>query len=216
MCSISGITERTEEGKLVQRMKLRILVVDDDEDVCLYMKEFLTREGYRVTTVSKPAEALPEIKEGRHQIVLLDVRMPDLDGVALLREIRSIDSDICVIVMTAYPTVDTAVDSMKADAYDYLRKPFELEQLRQVIQRAVRENGLLVDAEDRINQLLGTRIRTLRRDRTLTLKQLANKTTLSVSLISQIELGKSAASVSTLRKLSTALGVPMSNLFDGV
>ena len=201
---------------MVQRMKLRILVVDDDEDVCLYMKEFLTREGYRVTTVSKPAEALPEIKEGRHQIVLLDVRMPDLDGVALLREIRSIDSDICVIVMTAYPTVDTAVDSMRADAYDYLRKPFELEQLRQVIQRAVRENGLLVDAEDRINQLLGTRIRTLRRDRTLTLKQLANKTTLSVSLISQIELGKSAASVSTLRKLSTALGVPMSNLFDGV
>ena len=201
---------------MTQRMKLRVLVIDDDEDICLYLKEFLTREGYRVTTVTKPLDALPEIKEGRHQIVLLDVRMPDVDGVALLREIRAIDSDICVIVMTAYPSVESAVDTMKADAFDYLRKPFELEQLRSVITRAVREKGLMIDAEERVNQILGARIRQLRKERSLTLKQLANKTALSVSLISQIELGKSAASVSTLRKLATALGVTMSYLFEGV
>ena len=76
--------------------------------------------------------------------------------------------------------------------------------------------GLMIDAEERVNQLLGVKIRQLRKDRSLTLKQLANKTTLSVSLISQIELGKSAASVSTLRKLATALGVSMSYLFEGV
>jgi len=197
-------------------MKLRVLVIDDDEDICLYLKEFLSREGYRVTTITKPLDALPEVKEGRHQIVLLDVRMPEIDGVELLREIRSIDSDICVIVMTAYPSVESAVDTMKADAFDYLRKPFELDQLRGVIQRAVREKGLMIDAEERVNQLLGAKIRQLRKERTLTLKQLANKTALSVSLISQIELGKSAASVSTLRKLATALGVTMSYLFEGV
>jgi len=199
-----------------QRMKLRILVIDDDEDICLYLKEFLSREGYKVTTVTKPLEALPEIKEGRHQIVLLDVRMPELDGVPLLREIRAIASDVCVIIMTAYPSVESAVDTMKADAFDYLRKPFELEQLRQVIQRAIREKGLMVDAEERVNQLIGVKIRQLRKERSLTLKQLANKTALSVSLISQIELGKSAASVSTLRKLATALGVTMSYVFEGV
>ena len=201
---------------MAQRVKLRVLVIDDDEDICLYLKEFLTREGYRVTTISKPLDALPEIKEGRHQIVLLDVRMPEMDGVELLREIRMIDSDICVIVMTAYPSVESAVDTMKSDAFDYLRKPFELEQLRGVIQRAIREKGLMIDAEERVNQLLGAKIRQLRKERTLTLKQLANKTALSVSLISQIELGKSAASVSTLRKLATALGVTMSYLFEGV
>ena len=201
---------------MAQRVKLRILVIDDDEDICLYLKEFLTREGFRVTTVTKPLDALPEIKEGRHQIVLLDVRMPDVDGVQLLQEIRAIDSDICVIVMTAYPSVESAVDTMKSDAFDYLRKPFELEQLRQVVQRAVREKGLMIDAEERVNQVLGAKIRQLRKDRALTLKQLANKTALSVSLISQIELGKSAASVSTLRKLATALGVSMSYLFEGV
>ncbi len=201
---------------MTQRLKLRILVIDDDEDICLYLKEFLTREGYRVTSVTKPIDALPEIKEGRHQIVLLDVRMPELDGVHLLREIRSIDSDVCVIVMTAYPSVESAVDTMKADAFDYLRKPFELEQLRSVIQRAIREKGLMIDAEERVNQVLGAKIRLLRKERSLTLKQLANKTALSVSLISQIELGKSAASVSTLRKLATALGVTISSLFEGV
>ena len=197
-------------------MKLRVLVIDDDEDICVYLKEFLSREGFRVTTVSKPLDALPEIRDGRHQIILMDVRMPDMDGVALLREIRSIDSDVCVIVMTAYPSVESAVDTMKADAFDYLRKPFELEQLRAVIQRAIRERGLMIDAEERVNQILGSKIRQLRKERMLTLKQLANKTSLSVSLISQIELGKSAASVSTLRKLATALGVTMSFLFEGV
>jgi two-component system OmpR family response regulator len=197
-------------------MKLRVLVVDDDEDICLYLREFLTREGFKVSTVSKPSDALLEIREGKHQLVLLDVRLPGVDGVDLLRQVRAIDSDICVIVMTGYPSVQTAVDSMKAAAFDYLQKPFDLQELRAVMERAIREKGLIVDAEERVNQMLGARIRALRKGRSLTLRQLANKTALSVSLISQIELGKSAASVATLRKLATALGVSLSELFDGV
>jgi two-component system, OmpR family, response regulator len=197
-------------------MKLRVLVVDDDEDICLYLREFLTREGFNVEIASKPADALVEIRQGRHQIVLLDVRLPGVDGVDLLRQVRAIDSDICVIVMTGYPSVQTAVDSMKAAAFDYLQKPFSLEELRAVMERAIREKGLIVDLEERMNHMLGARIRALRKSRALTLRQLANKTALSVSLISQIELGKSAASVATLRKLATALGVSLSVLFDGV
>jgi DNA-binding NtrC family response regulator len=197
-------------------MKLRVLVIDDDEDICLYLREFLTREGFKVTTLSKPADALMEIRQGRHQIVLLDVRLPGVDGVELLRQIRAADSDVCVIVMTGYPSVQSAVDSMKAAAFDYLQKPFDLQALRAVVDRAIREKGLVVDPEERVNQLLGARIRSLRKERALTLRQLANKTALSVSLISQIELGKSAASVATLRKLSTALGVSLAGLFEDV
>jgi DNA-binding NtrC family response regulator len=197
-------------------MKLRVLVADDDEDICLYLREFLTREGFKVETASKPADALLEVRQGRHQLVLLDLGLPGGDGVELLRQIRAIDSDICVIVMTGHPSVQSAVDSMKAAAFDYLQKPFDLEELRAVIERAIREKGLVVDLEERVNQILGTRIRALRKSRALTLRQLANKTALSVSLISQIELGKSAASVATLRKLATALGVSLSVLFDGV
>jgi DNA-binding NtrC family response regulator len=196
--------------------KLGVLVIDDDEDVCLYLKEFLVREGFRARTVSRAADALAEIKEGRYQIVLLDLRLPEVDGAALLREIRAVDGEICVIAMTAYPSVESAVETLRADANDYLRKPFELDQLRAVLQRAIREKGLSLDAELRLNQVIGSKLRDLRKNRALTLKQLATHTGLSVSLISQIELGKSAASVSTLHKLSTALGVSMAQLFDAV
>jgi DNA-binding NtrC family response regulator len=199
-----------------QRPNIRVLVIDDDEDVCTFLKDLLGRDGYSVTTCSEPRSALPEIKESRHQIVLLDVRLRELDGIRLLAQIRALDSDLCVIAMTGYPTVETAVEALKLDAYDYLRKPFDVEQLRAVLARAVREKGLRVDAEERLNQLLGARIRALRKQHGLTLKQLANKTTLSVSLISQIELGKSAASISTLRRLAAALGSSLAELFQGL
>ena len=199
-----------------QPSQLGVLVVDDDEDICLYLKRFLSQEGFRVETIMHAPDAIEHVRAGGHQIILLDIRMPEMDGVTLLRQLRGVDSDVCVIVMTAYPSVESAVDTMKADAFDYLRKPFELEELRQVIQRAIREKGLMVDAEERVNQMVGTKIRELRKERALTLKQLANKTGLSVSLISQIELGKSAASVSTLHKLSAALRVTMAYLFEGI
>ena len=201
---------------MARRSKLGILVVDDDEDICQFLQEFLGRQGYRVTCVTRSTDALPAIKAGGYQIVLLDIRMPDVDGISLLKQIRSIDSDLCVIVMTAYPSVETAVETMRADAVDYLRKPFDPELLRDVVQRVIRERGLMVDAEDRLNQLIGAKIRALRHGRTLTLKQLGNKTGVSVSLISQIELGKSAASLSTLLKLSAALGVSMAHVFEGI
>ncbi len=75
------------------------------------------------------------------------------------------------------------------------------------------QRGLLMDAE--MNRLVGTRIHTVRRERSMTLRQLARKTSLSVSLLSQIELGKSAASVSSMHKIAVALRVPLADLFDG-
>lgn len=201
---------------MAQRSKLRVLVIDDDEGICQFLKDSLTADGYQVSAVTRPDEALQEIREGRYQVVLLDLRMPELDGASLLREIRSHDSDLCVIVMTAYPSVETAVETMKAQAFDYIRKPFELDELRRTLEKAVREHGLVVDPEERLNQMIGAKIRGLRTENRLTLKQVANKTGLSVSLISQIELGKSAASVSTLQKLAAALKVKMAYLFEGL
>jgi transcriptional regulator with XRE-family HTH domain len=89
-----------------------------------------------------------------------------------------------------------------------------MEELREVVKAAIREKGLLVDLETRLNQVVGGRLRELRTAESLTLKQLANRTGLSVSLISQIELGESAASMSTLHKLSTALQVKMTYFFE--
>lgn len=194
--------------------RLNVLVVDRDEGSNAELKDFFTREGYQVHALADPEQVVSEVKRGRFQLVLLDVSPPEGDGAELLARIRAADSDLCVIAMTSLPTVEMAVRTLKSQAYDYLQKPLEMEELRQVVEAAIREKGLLVDLETRLNQEVGRRLRERRKNAGLTLKQLANRTGLSVSLISQIELGKSAASMSTLHKLATALQVKMTYFFE--
>lgn len=198
------------------KQQLNVLVVDRDEGSTAELKNFLTDDGYQVQTLADPAQVVAEIKKGRFQLVLLDVSPPEMERVELLQQIRSIDSDLCVIAMTSLPSVEIAVRTLKHQAFDYIQKPLEMDELREVIRAAIREKGLLVDLETRLNQVVGTRLREKRTAAGLTLKQLANRTGLSVSLISQIELGKSAASMSTLHKLATALQVRMTYFFETV
>jgi DNA-binding response OmpR family regulator len=201
---------------MAAKQRLNVLVVDQDEATNIELKDFLTEQGYQAHVLSDAAQVVEEVKRGRVQLVLLDVSPPADAGVELLGRIRAADSDVCVIGMTAAPSVEVAVRAMKAQAFDYLAKPLAQEELRAVIQAAIREKGLLVDLEGRLNQEVGCRLRERRTGSQLTLKQLANRTGLSVSLISQIELGKSAASMSTLHKLSTALGVKMTFFFETI
>jgi DNA-binding NtrC family response regulator len=196
--------------------RLNVLVVDADEATVLDLKDMIGELGYRASSNTDPDAVIEEIKHGTFQIVVADVSPPADRALELLARMRAADSDLCVISMTAMPTVDVAVRAMKQHAFDYLQKPLELEELRHVIDAAIREKGLLVDVETRLNQIVGKRLRERRSESTLTLKQLANRTGLSVSLISQIELGKSAASMSTLYKLATALQVRMTYFFETV
>ena len=201
---------------MADRNRLNVLVVDPDESTVLELKEWLTDTGYRATAITDATSVIEEIKHGRYQMVLLDVSPPSDPAIELLQRIRSADSDICVITTTNMPTVEIAVRVLKAHAFDYLPKPVALEELQAVTESAIREKGLLVDIEARLNQIVGSRLRERRTEAGLTLKQLANRTGLSVSLISQIELGKSAASMSTLHKLATALQVKMTFFFETV
>lgn len=198
------------------KQRLNVLVVDHDEATNLELKDFLSEEGYQAFALSDPDQVVEEIKKGRFQLVLLDVSPPEDAGIELLQRIRRADSDICVVAMTAMATVAAAVRTLKIQAFDYLEKPLEMEELRAVIGAAIRDKGLLVDLESRINQVVGRRLRERRSAGELTLKQLANRTGLSVSLISQIELGKSAASMSTVHKLATALQVKMTYFFETI
>jgi DNA-binding response OmpR family regulator len=200
---------------MASKQRLSVLVVDRDEGSNVEIKDFLTAEGYEASVLTDPLQVVDLVKQGRYQLVVLDVS-PDGQGIELLEKIRGVDSDICVVGMTAFPTVDGAVRTLKNQAFDYLQKPLEMQELRAVIQAAIREKGLLVDLETRLNQVVGKRLRGKRTEAKLTLKQLANRTGLSVSLISQIELGKSAASMSTLHKLATALLVRMTFFFETV
>jgi DNA-binding response OmpR family regulator len=201
---------------MASKQRLNVLVVDRDEATNLELKDFLSEEGYQAFALSDPDLVVEEIKKGRFQLVLLDVSPPEDAGIELLQRIRRADSDICVVAMTAMPTVAAAVRTLKIQAFDYLEKPLAMEELRAVIGAAIRDKGLLVDLESRLNQVVGRRLRERRSAGELTLKQLANRTGLSVSLISQIELGKSAASMSTLHKLATALQVKMTYFFETI
>ena len=192
---------------------VRVLVVDDDKAICDYMETFLVKDGFQVKTLLDAALAAEEVKTGGYHLVVLDLMMPKMDGVETLERIRKVDNDVAVVIFTGYPSLDTAVRSMKLDAVDYLKKPFNPEEFREVVDRVMRKKGLLRTPEENLHRTIGATIRNLRKDKDLTLKQMARRTGLSVSLLSQIERAESSASISSLYKIAVALDSRIQDLF---
>ena len=192
---------------------MKILIVDDDRAICDYMQTLLERDGYQVKTTSDPTGVTPELKKNDYHLVILDLMMPKRDGIEVLREIRKQDKDIAVVIFTGYPNLDTAVASMKLDAVDYIKKPFNVDEFRAVIARVMRKKGLSLTPEEELHKVIGDTIRTYRKEQNLTLKQMARRTGLSVSLLSQIERAETSASISSLYKISVGLGVKIRDLF---
>ena len=193
--------------------QMSILVVDDDHDVCEYLHDFLTSEGHAVTVQADSTEVVREIQKQDYHVVVLDLMMPKLSGIDLLAQIRSADSDIAVIILTGYPSLETATSSITLDVSAYIRKPFSAGEMRDALARIAKKKGLLLRREEELHATIGRNIRELRKERSLTLKQMSRRTSLSVSLLSQIERAESSASVSSLYKVATALDVPITNLF---
>lgn len=122
--------------------KLRLLVVDDEDTQREMLKRILDRAGYQVQTAPNGQEALSALREGSFDLALTDQRMPVLDGMELLSRVRAEFADLPVVMMTAYGSVETAVDAMKRGAADYLTKPFEKEELLLVLDRVTRRRSL--------------------------------------------------------------------------
>ena len=192
---------------------MRVLVVDDDREICDYMETFLSKDGLEVKTLSEPEKVAEEVKQGGYHLVVLDLMMPKVDGVQVLQQIRKVDSDVAVVIFTGYPSLESAVQSMKLDAVDYLKKPFDPDEFREVVGRVMRKKGLLRSPEENLHRVIGETVRNLRKDANLTLKQMARRTGLSVSLLSQIERAESSASISSLYKIASALDVRIQDLF---
>ncbi len=193
--------------------KIKILVVDDDIDICDYMQLVLAQNGYDVKTQIDATKALDDLKEDEFHVIILDLMMPEINGTELIEEIRRFDKDIAIIVFTGYPSVDTAVLSLRYKVDDYIRKPFDIEEFNKSLERILRDKGLTRDPEEDLLITIGKNIRTTRKEQNLTLKQMARRTGLSVSLLSQIERAESSASVSSLFKLATALDCKLTDFF---
>jgi DNA-binding NtrC family response regulator len=135
-----------------------ILVVDDDVAQCDFLKEELEREGYSVEVANGGRPGVERVKRGGIDLVVSDVKMPDLDGLDLLREVRAVEPCPYVITVTGFGSIDTAIRAVKLGAYDYLTKPFEIEHLLLTIEKALSERKLR-------SEVVRLREEVIRRDR---------------------------------------------------
>ena len=121
---------------------VRILIVDDDEKMQALLQKVLAREGYQTMLASNGQDALQCIGKQRFDVALSDIRMPNMDGLTLLSEIQTKSPETTVIMMTAFGSVDSAVEAMKQGAYDYISKPFKMDEILIVLSRVVEEKRL--------------------------------------------------------------------------
>jgi DNA-binding NtrC family response regulator len=139
-------------------MPEKILAVDDEPDM-LKLLEMIIREKtpYEIVTTNNPLEALELAKQGGFDVVIADLKMPGLDGIELLEAIKKVDEDIPVIIITAYGTVESAVESMQKGGFDFITKPFRKEQILYTIDKALKmvklnkENKMLKEQLRKVN-----------------------------------------------------------------
>ena len=129
----------------MDKTKVKILVVDDEQGLCAGVQEALRREGYMVDAITDPLAALKRAEERLYNLVISDIKMPGLSGLELLSRVRARSRDTLVILMTAYGTVESAVEAMKEGAYDYLPKPIDMKRLRALVQKALEFQAVVAE-----------------------------------------------------------------------
>ncbi len=124
-----------------------IFVIDDDEIIRLSCENILRKSGYTVETFGNGYKGIERLKEVHPQLLVVDIKMPELDGFEVIKIVRKIDPDIVIVVITGYATVETAVDAMKMGAYDFLPKPFTPNELRMIVERGFERWRLIKEAQ---------------------------------------------------------------------
>lgn len=120
----------------------KILVVDDELFVRELLQEFLSNEGYQVFLAESGEKAVNLVKTNPVEIALIDLKMPGMDGISTLKEIRKIAPNTIAIILTGYPTIETSIEALRSGAYDYVVKPFKLNDLKNTIEKAISEHRL--------------------------------------------------------------------------
>ncbi|MFZ5926089.1 MAG: response regulator [Acidobacteriota bacterium] len=205
-------TDQQPEQELID-----VAVLDDDRDFLTYIEDLLSDEGQYAVRVFERAEELFEAAEERRpEIVLLDMKMGRTHGEEVLEKLMQRWPELCVIIVTGYPSLEDMRATFKKNVFDYLAKPFTLNQLRQVLANAAERYGLGRALTGRLREKLGQRIRVLRAERGWSLKELAAATRLSVSQISSIERGANLPSMESLLAISRAFGLKPSQILASI
>jgi len=134
----------------------RVLIVDDEQSICDVLTISLKKEGYLVASETNPRKALERLKREPFDLVLQDLKMPEMDGIDLLREIKKLREETVVIIMTAYTTWDRAVEAMRLGAYDYIKKPFDTQiDIKGTISRALHSRDQQIQFAKSFDEMLG-------------------------------------------------------------
>ncbi|UCG32005.1 MAG: response regulator [Phycisphaerales bacterium] len=198
------------------RHHIKVMVVDDEESVCNTVRSILEQHSYKVNTFLDAESAIEGAREVAYDVALLDIKLPRTSGVELAEKLRQEGDRPAVIIITGHPEVESAAESMRAGSRDYITKPFNHKDLVDAVERVCHDMGLVYTTEVELNRLIGQRIRQERQKRGLTLRQLSERTELTTSQLSQVELGKNAASIWALARISNALGHQLSELLNGL
>lgn len=147
-------------------MTRRLLIVDDEKNIRLTLDQALTAAGYEVSTAIDGEHGLDKVKESRFDVMLLDMKLPGMDGLEVLRRVSGLRSDLPVIMITAHGSVETAVEAMKLGAIDYLRKPFTPDEIRSIVGKVLERQTLGTDqpADDVETSMEQAKLQLSRRD----------------------------------------------------
>jgi DNA-binding NtrC family response regulator len=182
-----------------------VAVLDDDIDFRNYIEDLLRDEGrYAVRSFAEPEALFAAAENSIPDIVLLDMKMGASSGEQVLEQLLARWPELCIIVITGYPSLESMRATFKLRVFDYLAKPFSIAQLRQALQNAIERFGLGRIPQDLLRERLGHRVKLLRVERDWSLKDLAAATRLSVSQISSIERGANLPSVESLLAICRA------------
>ena len=196
----------------MEREKARILIVDDDQENGEFLQEQLSGSESKAVWHKDPRQALHQFRAHQYDIAILDLKMPGMNGVDLLQKLRQKDPELGFIILTGYPSVESALASLKTGAFDYIQKPYKPAEVQKVVHRLLEEKGFFLSTEQIINQRIGQRIKEFRQKRSWTITRLATQTHLSKSLISQVENAKNSASLFSLAKIARSLNVRVGDL----
>ena len=125
--------------------EIRILIVDDEMIVRSSLKSWLEEDGYPIDTAASAEDALKLMQDHQYAILLLDIKMPGMDGIELLRRVKQVNPGVEVVMITAYATIESAVEAMKIGAFDYITKPFEPDEVGLIIKKIITHRNLLAE-----------------------------------------------------------------------
>ena len=203
-----------EGGRMYSAGDVRLLVIDDDPAIGRLVEATLAGHEFNIEVISEPNLVEPALRHNNYHVVILDYVLPGLDSATVLKHVQETQPEASIIVVTAFPSMDSALECLRAHTFDYITKPFQVDVLKRTVLRCLENRGLLRLSEEALREQLGAAIRERRKALGLTLADMAKRTNVSLGYLSQIELGKNSASIETLYRIALGLRVRVADLFQ--